>query len=39
LALSDADETSGAMYMIPGSHLEGKKEHIKIEDKNNYNSL
>ena len=35
LALSDADETSGAMYMIPGSHLEGKKEHIKIEDKNN----
>ncbi len=25
LALSNADEISGAMYMIPGSHLEGKK--------------
>ncbi len=35
LALSNADEISGAMYMIPGSHLEGKKEHKTIEDKNN----
>ena len=35
LALSNADEISGAMYMIPGSHLKGKKEHKTIEDKNN----
>ncbi len=35
LALSSADEISGAMYMIPGSHLEGKKEHKTIEDENN----
>ena len=35
LALSNADEISGAMYMIPGSHLEGKKEHKTIEDENN----
>ena len=35
LALSSADEISGAMYMVPGSHLEGKKEHKTIEDENN----
>ena len=35
LALSNADEISGAMYMMPGSHLKGKKEHKTIEDKNN----
>ena len=23
------------MYMIPGSHLEGKKEHKTVEDENN----
>mgnify|MGYP000966442281 CR=1 FL=1 len=35
LALSNADEISGAMYMMPKSHLEGKKEHKTIEDENN----
>ena len=35
LALSKADNASGAMYMIPGSHLEGKKEHKTVEDENN----
>ena len=35
LALSTADDVSGAMYMIPGSHLEGKREHKTIKDKNN----
>ena len=35
LALSPADKLNGAMYMISGSHLEGKKEHVTIEDKNN----
>ena len=35
LALSTAEDVSGAMYMIPGSHLEGKKEHKTAEDKNN----
>ena len=35
LALSNADEISGAMYMISESHLEGKKEHKTIEDENN----
>jgi ectoine hydroxylase-related dioxygenase (phytanoyl-CoA dioxygenase family) len=35
LALSNADEISGAMYMLPKSHLEGKKEHKTIENENN----
>lgn len=35
LALSPADDVSGAMFMIPGSHLDGKREHITIKDKNN----
>ncbi len=35
LALSNADGVSGAMYMIPKSHLEGKKEHKTINDENN----
>ena len=35
LALSNADGESGAMYMIPGSHLEGKKEHKTGKEKNN----
>jgi len=35
LALSNADEISGAMYMMPKSHLEGKKEHKTIENENN----
>ena len=35
LALSNADEISGAMYMISESHLEGKKKHKTIEDENN----
>ena len=35
LALSNDDCVSGAMYMIPKSHLEGKKEHKTINDENN----
>ena len=35
LALSKADEVSGCMQMIPGSHKNGFFEHHSTEDKNN----
>ena len=35
LALSDANELSGAMKMIPGSHKLGRMDHIITEDENN----
>jgi len=36
LALSVADAQTGCMRMIPGSHIEGRKEHdISVEDENN----
>ena len=35
LALSNADGVNGGMYMIPKSHLEGKKKHKTINDENN----
>ena len=35
LALSEASELSGAMRMIPGSHLDGQKDHEITNDKNN----
>ena len=38
LALSSADEISGAMYMIPGSHLEGKKNIRQLKTKTMYSS-
>ena len=35
IALSNADETSGCMQMIPGSHKKGIFDHKSTNDKNN----
>ena len=35
IALSNADETSGCMQMIPGSHKKGFFDHKSTNDKNN----
>ncbi len=35
LALSDANEQSGCMKMIPASHTQGRVEHQPTDDKNN----
>ena len=35
VALSDANEVSGCMRMVPGSHHGGKLDHFITEDKNN----
>ena len=35
IALSNADETSGCMQMIPGSHKKGLFDHKSTNDKNN----
>lgn len=35
LALSTADEESGCMKMVPGSHLQGKLDHQDTVDPNN----
>ena len=35
LALSTANDLSGAMYMIPGSHKNGMKKHVCVKNKTN----
>ena len=35
IALTEVTEANGCMYMIPGSHKEGMREHCTTNDKNN----